>query len=88
MLLSKLHPKEIQLVGDIGQFPPFDLLVSLDAPIMQHFFLKEWVAPQGPGDGVYNVMEEIRLIARVTFRPRVNNPIGTPGRQDAAAATG
>ena len=63
-------------MGDVGQFPGFDLAVALGNPGLKAGVIQLGVAPQGPADGVDDKVEEVGLIAKIAVRAGKDHPVG------------
>src|SRR3989339_592784 len=77
--------QKIQLVGDIDQFPGFDLAVALGDPGLKAAAVQFRVTVQGLADGVDDEMEKKSLIAGIAVRAGEAHPVGA-ARGDQASA--
>src|SRR3989339_1361343 len=77
--------QEIKLVGDIDQFPGFDLAVALGDPGLKAAAVQFGITVQGLADGVDDEMEKKSLIAGIAVRAGEDHPVGA-ARGDQASA--
>src|SRR3989339_1427350 len=77
--------QEIQLVGDIDQFPGFDLAVTLGDPGLKAAAVQFGITVQGLADGVDDKVEKKSLIAGITVRAGKDHPVGAARDHQAGA---